>query len=454
MNLHGPVRAATSAGAGNATVVVRFDAWKEGEVAATTHKVRVEEPKVKLDLEPVAPELRKTLVHPDRKASVGVLKFSPDGAKVFVAGYPSGIVQVFDVTTGKELRRVAGPRGLRSSASYAVPSADWKTAYIAVEVRKNDRTEKDSKTVWVPNYTGEIRVFDLTTGEERPPLKREDNGAVATIQLTDDGKRLRTNESFMKLTETGERTGSSKVFEWDLATGTARQVSDGHRQERQSKDGRWTAAARLDYQAQTVRLAVTDAKSGKETVLLDGKKLMLGFLDLARDGRFAVATLYHLDKRSTPGELKVWDLATFKEVGVPGIKGDHFTDMAFSPDGKVLAYGTFPGETGLIDTATWKERPLGGKDARDSFQRFVFSADGKRLALVGTRYPPGWERSRDPDPLDFPQPRVYLYDLSTNDPPRVLLCPQGIVTKLVFDPTGKWLAAGATGGVWLFDVEK
>jgi WD40 repeat protein len=453
VNLHGPVRAATSAGAGDATVTVRFDAWKEGQVAPTKHTVRIEEPKVKLAWEPVAPELRKTLVHPDRKATMGVLQFSPDGAKVFVAAYPSGVVQVFDAATGKELRRVAGPRGFRSSASYAVPSADWKTAYIAVETRKGERVTKDGKSVVVPNYTGEIRVFDLTTGEEKPPLKRPDNGAIATIGWTADGKRLRTQETVAKLSDTGERTFTSAVFDWDPATGTAEKVREGYVYEWRTKDGRWTATANVDYQAPTARLAVKDSMTGKESVLLEGKKMTLGAVDLAADGRFLAATVYRFEKGRTM-ELKVWDLGTLKEVSPPELKGDQVTNLDFSPDSKLLAVSTFPDGTRLIDTATWAERPLPGKDPKDSFQRFAFSKDGKRLALVGTRYPSGWERNRDPDPLDFPQPRIYLYDLSKADGPRVLVCPQGFVTKLEFDPTERWLAAGATGGVWMFEVGK
>jgi hypothetical protein len=108
----------------------------------------------------------------------------------------------------------------------------------------------------------------------------------------------------------------------------------------------------------------------------------------------------------------------------------------------------------MIDTKTWTERVLPGKDPKDTFQRFTFSADGKRLALVGMRVPPEAMRSREPDPLDYPQSRVYLYDLAKDGPPRVFVCPQGFMTSLAFDPTGRWLAAGATGGVWLFEVGK
>jgi WD40 repeat protein len=382
---------------------------------------------------------------------MGVLQFSQDGSKVFVAGYPSGVVQVFDVNSGKELRRVNGPRGFRSSMSYAVPSSDWKTAYIAVEVRKHDRAQKDGKTVIIPNWTGEIRVFDLMTGEEKPALKRPDNGAVATVHLSADGKMLRTYETFSRLNEKGERTNSTGEFEWDLATGTSRKRQDGHWEEKRSKDGRWSASARVDYHGLTARLAVTNTKMSKETVLLDDKQTTLGFVSLSADGRFLAASIYRFAKGRN-AEFKVWELGTMREAPVQSLKLDAVTDLTFSPDGSVLVAWTFPGGTRLIDTATWKDRELPGKDSKDTFQRFTFSADGKQLALVATRFPPGWERARDPDPLDFPQPRIYLYDLTTSNPPRVMVCPQGFVTKLEFDPTGKWLAAGGTGAVWMFDV--
>jgi WD40 repeat protein len=371
-----------------------------------------------------------------------------------VAGYPSGVVQVFDVATGKELRRVAGPRGYRSSMNYAVPSADWKTIYIAVESRKGERVTKDGKSMFVPNYTGEIRVFDVATGEEKPPLKRDGNGAISTIELSPDGKTLLARETFSTANDESERTLTSALFEWDPATRTAREKQKGYGDQRRSKDGRWVVASHVDYQALTTRLAVTDTKAGKETVLLDEKKMTLGFTGLSPDGRFLTVSGYRHDKGRGESELLVWDLATLQEVSLRSLKLDTVLDLSFSPDAAVLAAWTSPGGTRLIDTKTWTERVLPGKNDKDAFQRSAFSADGKRLALVATRLPESAFRSREPDPLDYPQSRVYVYDLTEDSPPRMFVCPQGFMTRLDFDPTGKWLAAGATGGVWLFEVSK
>ena len=95
--------------------------------------------------EAVSPNLVATLVHPERKANVSSVRFSPDGQRLFIAGYPSGIVQIWDVAARKELRRINSPAGFRGSANYALLTPDWKTLYIPVETRKVVRGEKEGK---------------------------------------------------------------------------------------------------------------------------------------------------------------------------------------------------------------------------------------------------------------------------------------------------------------------
>ena len=142
-----------------------------------------------------------------------------------------------------------------------------------------------------------------------------------------------------------------------------------------------------------------------------------------------------------------------KEVKAPGLKGG-VLDLACAPDGSYLAVWDMGAGTRLIDTRTWKDRPLPGAGEKEQFARFAFSADGRRFAAMLVPKFEDTMRIRDPDPRDYPQPKLCLFDLSTIAPPRVFVCPQGFVVNLAFDPKGKWLAAGAAGGVWLFDVSK
>ena len=100
MNLHGPVRAPESAGSGDARLTLSFDAWKDGHVAASTHTITVK-PAPKLKSEPVSEKLVRSLVHPGRTASISVLRFSADGKRLFAAGYPSGVLQLWDAGTGQ-----------------------------------------------------------------------------------------------------------------------------------------------------------------------------------------------------------------------------------------------------------------------------------------------------------------------------------------------------------------
>jgi WD40 repeat protein len=433
-------------------VKIRFDYWKGVEVARTAHTVKVAKPRRDFKLEPVAPQLVRTLVHPDRKASIWEIRFSPDGGRVMIAGYPSGVIQVFDVATAKELRRINTPPGGRSSLDYTVLDPEWKTLYVAIESRKAERQQKDDRTVIVPKHTGEVRVFDLTTGEEKSPLRREGNGAVANVHISPDGMTLITRETVAGVKEGGERFVATSVYEWELTKRTSRKLWDGYRQEIKSRNGRWIVVPFTDYEKLATTLKVKDAKSDKETVLVDAEKKATGLVAVSPDSRYLAASINGFG-RDAASEVKVWDLSTLKEVQIPAIQGG-VMHLTFSPDGKYLGAWDLKTGTRLISTKTWKDLPLPGKGAKDRFTRYEFSPDNKDLAIVATRYPEEADKLRDPDPLDFVQSRIYLYDLAKPDPPKVFVCPQGFMTKLEFDPKGRWLAAAATGGVWLFDVER
>ena len=57
-------------------MVLSFDAWKGAKVNPTTHPVTVLPVKAGPRAEPVSPLRTGTLVHPDRKANVGQVKYS------------------------------------------------------------------------------------------------------------------------------------------------------------------------------------------------------------------------------------------------------------------------------------------------------------------------------------------------------------------------------------------
>jgi WD40 repeat protein len=148
----------------------------------------------------------------------------------------------------------------------------------------------------------------------------------------------------------------------------------------------------------------------------------------------------------------VFDLATAKEITTFQSGGDYpFMMPAFSPDGRLLAASDYNDQVTIWDidkkTAVRKKR-FEGKGTGYSL---VFSPDGTRLA-VPARVKTENDRARDPDPLDVPQPRVYLFDLTQERPPEEIVCPHGWAGGIAFSADGKTLTAGGAGAVHLFDV--
>src|SRR4029077_17330091 len=113
------------------------DAWAGAGVSPTKHAVAVARPKGLAVSEPVSPRLVRSLVHPDHKAIVDPVQFSPDGRRLFASGYPSGMLQFWDVTAAKELLRVETQPGPRYSTEKRPElPADWSAVYVPQERRK------------------------------------------------------------------------------------------------------------------------------------------------------------------------------------------------------------------------------------------------------------------------------------------------------------------------------
>ena len=195
MNLHGPVRAVESAGVGAAELTLSFAAWSEGSVAPSTHKVEVVRPTVVVKAEPVSPRLIRSLIHPDRKAIISLLRYSPDGRRLAVAGYPSGVVQIWDPAAGAEISRVDTPPGYRGTDDYVALTADWKTAFVARDGRTVSRKEVGGEKRTTIEYAGEVLLFDTATRKSRPSIALlPGRGAVEAV-VSPDGTRLITTEA-------------------------------------------------------------------------------------------------------------------------------------------------------------------------------------------------------------------------------------------------------------------
>jgi RNA polymerase sigma factor (sigma-70 family) len=272
-----------------------------------------------------------------------LLVFSPDGKTVASCGkwaeagvgYKFSAIQLWDVATGKELRR------------FERPDVGACTALLFT-----------TNETLVSGHDGSICVWDAATGKLVRTLKGH-HGAVTCLSLPRDGKTLAS----------GSEDHTLRL--WDVATGKPLIPETGHMgpvtSVGLSPDNKTVISTSWD---RTIRM--WDWAGGKEIHrLVDPAPIDSGVL--APNGRLlATANRIGPDERT----VHVWDLDTGKPLhqlpksgGMPG--------LAFSPDSKTLAVADFY-VIDLYDATTGKESARAGTPKGRRWGGFVaFSPDGK-----------------------------------------------------------------------------
>lgn len=331
------------------------------------------------------------------------LSYSPDGKKLVSAG--SGVLRVWDPTTGKLLRHVA------LDAEWIVDSC----------------FSADGKAV-VAHDGKAVRWFDADSGKEvracKIAVKLMSNSYAA---LAPGGAALAVNDE-----------GKSLVV-YELPSGKLRW---GEKSERSwfwppvfSPDGKALAAFEWNGRpAEKNKVKLFETATGKALREIDSPAGFLSHLTFSPDGKKLLGEVQG-------GDLFVWDTTSGKELHrikppPPGVAALAFTPdggsvvignqwadvllldlkteevaarfrthptsiaLTFTPDGKALAVGTGSGQISQWDLATGKALAASAEPIAGPW-RLAFAADGKELRTTGGAFRTfDWATGRETHRLD------------------------------------------------------
>jgi WD40 repeat protein len=312
-----------------------------------------------------APDVQGALHPRGYEKPLKTLAFTPDGSSL-VGVDQGGTFQVNDLTMG-------APRFRHKI------KADYGQEFVFCAA-----VAPGSRTVAVGGLVSNVRLYDVTTGQERCALPPPPHDVVYALAFAPDGRVLAAG--------TGQLQKSGAVRLWNVTTGKELVTLMGYGNHvlavAFAPDGKTLAAASKDG---TVKL--WDVATGRErlsfqaggpihdAVLPGGRAQAIVF---SPDGqRLAVAAGAAITLRAVSTGRVLMTIRTYAHEPA---------SLAFSPDGKRLVSGGGEGELGrgggvkLWDTATGLEvLSMGGPS--DVISCVAFSPDGNRLATASARGP-------------------------------------------------------------------
>jgi WD40 repeat protein len=295
---------------------------------------------------------------------VNQVAFSPDG-KHALSGSTDQTMRLWDVATGKEVRRFEGHAGGVWAVAF---SPDGKYAGSG-----GGGTDKDG--TWVSNPDPSVRLWDVATGKELRKFDGHTDQVLGVAFTPDGkhlvsasgdrtlraweaqgGKELRKLEGHTKgvwglaVSPDGKRVASGgwdgTVRLWDFESGKELMKFEGHEgwvmSVAFSPDGRRVLSGGAD---KTARL--WDVEGGKELRKFDGHASMVVRVDFSPDGKRALSgsgTQMVGTNRYVPAGsdyvLRLWDLNGGKELRHYEEHTGPVLGVAFSPVGNHALTGS------------------------------------------------------------------------------------------------------------------
>jgi WD40 repeat protein len=260
--------------------------------------------------------------------------FFPDSRTIAFGSPKYTYVPVYDIRTGKEVRRFAGHNGFVSCMAL---SADGR---ILASGARDDT----------------LRLWDAATGRQLHEVKG--TGPLQTLLFSPDGSAL--------------ASAGHDIRFWEAGTGRLLRACEGGQE---GYDGAlaFSPDSRSLCGCEDQTICFWDVRSGKKRLVGAGHHGQVQGVAVARDGRLVA---------STGDAVCLWDPVTGQLAGTLGSNLGFVAGPGFSPDGRYVAAGDVDGTVTIWDPSSRCElRRLNAHNGRVGW--VGFAADSKTLASLG-----------------------------------------------------------------------
>ena len=378
--------------------------------------------------------------------SINSVVFSPDDKQI-VMGSDDKTVRIWDTIHGRELSQFTGhsqgvlsvtfsPDGLKlATASRDRTARIWdvvsRKELLQLSGHSNDvisvAFSPDGQKLATGSRDGTARVWDALTGKELVQFKGH-LYIVGSVAFSPDGQKLLT-------------TGSDNTARiWEVATNREIVTFKGHSASitslAVSHDGKKIFTGSFD---KTARL--WDIATSQERLIFQGHTSWIRSVAFSPDDT-KVATssgntlptngFYTSSIATNDDKVRIWSVATGKELLQLNGHSSSVMSVAFSPRGKQIATASMD-KTAKIWDATTGQELLTLKGHSSFVFSLAFSPDGKKIATVSD------------------DKTVCIWDVATGKKLLQRKVHLAAVFAVSFSPNGKTIATGGTDnivGLW------